>query len=297
MKKLVILAVALSAAVMYSCKKGSGDDNAAPVVKDAGIDSMAYNLGLAQSGGLKQYMMMQLGVDTAYLDDFIKGMKEGANASGKAAEAYNKGLMVGGDIQNMAKGLTMEVYGQDSTQRIGTEKIVEGLVAGLKMKDGAEKDSLIAQANTQFNNKSKEIHDKNVSEKYADWKKKNEDYLAANAKKEGVKTLPSGVQYKVLEPGTGVEGSAINADSVVTCDYVGCLIDSTEFDSSKGEGKQPIQVDMKRPSVIPGWQEILKIIPKGAKREVTIPSAQAYDTRETGPIKPYSTLIFTIEAK
>ena len=85
MKKLVILAVALSAAVMYSCKKGSGDDNAAPVVKDAGIDSMAYNLGLAQSGGLKQYMMMQLGVDTAYLDDFIKGMKEGANASGKAA--------------------------------------------------------------------------------------------------------------------------------------------------------------------------------------------------------------------
>ncbi len=191
MKKLVILAVALSAAVMYSCKKGSGDDNAAPVVKDAGIDSMAYNLGLAQSGGLKQYMMMQLGVDTAYLDDFIKGMKEGANASGKAAEAYNKGLMVGGDIQNMAKGLTMEVYGQDSTQRIGTEKIVEGLVAGLKMKDGAEKDSLIAQANTQFNNKSKEIHDKNVSEKYADWKKKNEDYLAANAKKEGVKTLPS----------------------------------------------------------------------------------------------------------
>ena len=131
MKKLMFFAVALAAVIVASCakkggsnSKGGDDDKLAPVVKDAGIDSLAYNLGLPQSGGLKQYMMFQLGVDSAYIDDFIKGMKEGAEATGKAAAAYNRGLQVGEQVQGIAKGLTMEVFGEDSTQRIGTEQIV-----------------------------------------------------------------------------------------------------------------------------------------------------------------------------
>ncbi len=297
MKKMMFFAVALAAVFVISCNKSGGDDKLAPVVKDAAVDSMAYNLGLAQSAGLKNYMMMQLGVDSAFIDEFIKGMQEGANGSSPAQQAFNKGLQIGGDIQNMAKGLTMEVYGEDSTQRIGTEQIVKGLIAGLKMAEGPEKEEALKNANEAFNTKSAELHDRNIEAKYADWKKENEAFLEKNKKAEGVVTLPSGVQYKVIEPGTGAAGSAMNADSVVTCDYKGVLINDTVFDSSYEEGKEPIQVNMKRPSVIPGWQEVLALMPKGAKWEVVIPQEQGYGTREMGQIKPFSTLIFTIETK
>lgn len=293
MKKIMFLA-AIAAAMVISCGKG-GNENQAPEVKDASIDSLAYNLGLAQSGGLKQYMTMQLGVDSAFIDDFIRGMKEGATASDKAALAYNKGLQVGGDIQNMAKGLTAEIYGQDSTKRIGTEKIVAGLTDGLKMADGAVKDSTIQKANESFNSKIQEIHDKVTAETYADWKKQNEEFIAKAKKNSEYKALSNGVLYKVIEAGKGGPGSAYDKDSVVTCDYKGTLINDSVFDSS--EGKEPIKVDMKHPAVIPGWVEALKVMPKGAKWEVIIPQDQAYGSRNAGQIKPFSTLIFTIETK
>ena len=294
MKKMMFFAVAMAAVMVTSCNKGGSnckgdDDKLAPVVKDAGIDSLAYNLGLAQSGGLKQYMMFQLGVDSAYIDDFIKGMKEGAEATGKAAAAYNRGLQVGEQVQGIAKGLTMEVFGEDSTQRIGTEQIVAGLIEGLKMADGDAKENALKAANDLVTERTQKLRDENLSKKYADWKKQNEEFIANKKKDSEYKALPSGVLYKVIEPGAG---SAMNADSVVTCDYKGVLINDSTFDSS--EGKDPIQVNMKHPSVIPGWVDVLKIMPMGAKWEVVIPQEQGYGSREMGPIKPFSTLVFTI---
>ncbi len=294
MKKMMFFAVAMAAVMVTSCNKGGSngkgdDEKLAPVVKDAGIDSLAYNLGLAQSGGLKQYMMFQLGVDSAYIDDFIKGMKEGAEATGKAAAAYNRGLQVGEQVQGIAKGLTMEVFGEDSTQRIGTEQIVAGLIEGLKMADGEAKENALKAANDLVTERTQKLRDENLSKKYGEWKKQNEEFIAKKKKDSEYKALPNGVLYKVIEPGAG---SAMNADSVVTCDYKGVLINDSTFDSS--EGKDPIQVNMKRPSVIPGWVEVLKIMPMGAKWEVVIPQEQGYGSREMGPIKPFSTLIFTI---
>ena len=286
----MFFAVALATVAFVSCKKS---DTAAGNAGDE-VDSMAYNLGLAQSGGLKQYMTMQLGVDSAYIDEFIKGMKEGAASSDESQKAYQKGLQVGADVINMAKGLTQEVFGDDSTKSVGTAKILEGLEAGLKMADGPDKDQKLQDANNTFNAKMEALHAKMLEEKYGEWKKKNEDYLTENKKKEGITVLPGGVQYKVITPGAGV---AFNADSIVTCDYVGKLIDGTEFDSSKKEGRQSIQVNLKQPSVIAGWIDVLKIMPKNATWEVTIPADKGYGTREMGDIKPFSTLIFTIETK
>lgn len=294
MKKIMIFAAALAAVAMVSCTGGSkGDDeNKAPLVKDAGIDSLAYSLGLAQSGGLEQYARFQLGVDSAFIDEFIKGMKAGAEDGGKKQHAYNAGLQVGEQVQGIARGLTMEVYGEDSTQRIGTEKIVAGLIDGLKMANGAEKDDALKAANDLVTERTQKLRDDNLSKKYADWKKQNDEYIAKLKSNKEYTALPSGVLYKVITAGAG---SAMNADSVVTCDYKGTLITDSVFDSS--EGKEPIQVNMKRPSVIPGWVDVLKIMPKGAKWEVVIPQEQGYGSREMGLIKPFSTLIFTIETK
>ena len=116
------------------------------------------------------------------------------------------------------------------------------------------------------------------------------EYLAANARKEGVTVLPSGLQYKVLKQGTGAKPKA--TDTVKT-HYRGTLTDGTEFDSSYGRG-QPAEFGVGQ--VIPGWTEALKLMREGAKWELYIPSKLAYGARGAPPlIKPHSALIFEIE--
>lgn len=284
MKKVLFVAaaVAMSAMTFTACNNGGS----ANLSND--VDSLAYSLGVGQADGLKQYMTMQLGVDSAYLDEFIKGMKEGAvNESNPKKEAYMKGLEVGKQVQQMAKGLTGEVYGNDSTQSVDVNKIIAGLVAGLKGKA----DMTSEEALKNFNEKLEPIREANLMKQYGENKEAGEKYMAENAKKEGVVTLKSGVQYKVLVAGTG----ALPTDSsIVKVNYEGKLINGEVFDSSY-ERQTPFEVNMAMPRVIEGWVEILKLMPAGSKWEVTIPYDKAYGAQGMGQIKPFSTLVFTIE--
>ena len=274
--------VAATAMTMVSC---DGGNNA--TLKD-GVDSLAYNLGVAQSEGLKQYMTMQLGVDSAYMDEFIKGMKEGAvNESDPKKEAYLKGLEVGKQVQQMSKGLSQEVYAGDSTKSVNVKNIIAGLVAGLKGTETMNAE----EAFNKFNEQLEPIRKANTEKQYADNKAAGEKYLAENKKKEGVKVTKSGLQYKVLVEGTG----ALPTDTAkVQVNYEGKLIDGTVFDSSY-ERNQPFTVDMAAPHVIEGWVEALKMMPAGSKWEVTIPQELGYGSQNQGMIKPFSTLVFTIE--
>lgn len=282
MKKISILAVAATAVVMASC------DNGLNVSMNNGADSLGYDLGVAQTEGLKQYMTMQLGVDSAYLADFIKGMEDGCGEPSKAEEAYRKGLQVGDQIKQMAQSLTQEVYGEDSTKSISPALILAGLKYGLTTKDSINTDSVYKT----FQSRLEVIKAEAMEQTYGEWKAKNEKYLQDNKKKEGVITLPSGVQYKVLEAG---QGDAPADTAKVTCNYVGKLIDGTEFDSSLQEGREPMEIDLAQPRVIQGWVEVLKLMPAGSKWEVTIPQEMAYGAQNMGQIKPFSTLVFTIE--
>jgi len=118
-----------------------------------------------------------------------------------------------------------------------------------------------------------------------------ETFLAENKKKEGVKTLPSGLQYKVIKAGTGKKPKA---DDTVTVNYRGTLINGTEFDSSYKRG-QPATFPVSG-GIIAGWTEALKLMGEGAKWELFIPSNLAYGERGTsGIIGPNATLIFEIE--
>jgi FKBP-type peptidyl-prolyl cis-trans isomerase len=128
---------------------------------------------------------------------------------------------------------------------------------------------------------------KAVSEKN---KKEGEAFLAANKKKSGVVTMPSGLQYKVLTAG---KGKSPKATDTVTVNYKGTLIDGTEFDSSYKRGK-PASFPLNQ--VIPGWTEAVQLMKEGAKWELYIPSSLAYGERGAGAnIGGNATLIFEVE--
>jgi FKBP-type peptidyl-prolyl cis-trans isomerase FklB len=114
-------------------------------------------------------------------------------------------------------------------------------------------------------------------------------FLAANKTKEGIVTLPSGLQYKILTQGTGPKPTA--ADTVV-CNYKGTLLDNTEFDSSYSRN-QPLTIPVS--GVIKGWTEALQLMPVGSKWQLFIPSDLAYGPQAKGPIGANSTLIFEVE--
>jgi FKBP-type peptidyl-prolyl cis-trans isomerase FklB len=121
-------------------------------------------------------------------------------------------------------------------------------------------------------------------------KKAGDDFLAENKTKDGVVSLPSGLQYKILKEGTGPKPTA--ADSV-TCDYRGTLIDGKEFDSSYKRG-QPLTIPVS--GVIKGWTEAMQLMPVGSKWQLVLPSDLAYGNQGMGQeIQPGSTLIFEVE--
>ena len=121
-------------------------------------------------------------------------------------------------------------------------------------------------------------------------KKEGIAFLAANKTKDGVVTLPSGLQYKVLQAGAGPKPAP--TDTVV-CNYRGTLLDNTEFDSSYKRG-QPATFPVN--GVIKGWTEALQLMPVGSKWQLFIPSELAYGERGAGgQIGPNATLIFEVE--
>jgi FKBP-type peptidyl-prolyl cis-trans isomerase FklB len=120
--------------------------------------------------------------------------------------------------------------------------------------------------------------------------KAGEAFLAENKTKQGIVTLPSGLQYKIITPGNGPKPTA--SDSV-TCNYRGTLLDGTEFDSSYKRG-QPATFPVS--GVIKGWTEAVQLMPVGSKWQIFIPSDLAYGNRGAGnDIGPNATLIFEVE--
>ncbi len=282
MKKFAFAAcVAIAAAAFTSCGNGTPKAN----LKDE-VDTLSYAIGMAQSDGLKQYLSERMGVDTAYIDDFIKGLNEGATAGDdKKKAAYYAGIQIGQQLGGqMLQGINYEVFGNDSTQSISLKNLLAGFVAGVTEKD--QKMTLL-QARATTDQKIQEIKSKAMEKQWGAYKKQNEDWLAKNSKAEGVITLPSGVQYKVITEGKG----AVPADtSMVKVNYEGKTIDGKVFDSNNSGA------EFRCNQVIKGWTEALTKMPVGSKWEVYIPASMAYGERQQGEvIKPYSTLIFTIE--
>ena len=252
------------------------------------VDTLSYAIGMAQTQGLKEYLVGSLDVDTAYMAEFIKGLNEGANAGdNKKKAAYYAGIQIGQQISNrMVKGINHEIFGEDSTKTISLKNFMAGFISGTTGKGGlmtVDSAQHVAQTMMQA------IKARELEKTYGPNREAGEKWLADNAKKEGVKTLPSGVQYKVIKEGNG----AIPADtSLVKVHYEGKTIDGKVFDSSYKRGEP---INLRCNQTIKGWTDAMVHMPAGSTWEVYIPQELAYGEREQGDIKPFSTLIFKIE--
>lgn len=282
MKKVSIFMAIAAAASLASCTAQAPKANL-----KTDIDSLSYSIGMAQTQGLKGYLTGRLDVDTAYMAEFIKGLNEGANKTSKKDIAYMAGLQIGQQISNqMMKGINQELFAGDSTKTISKDNFLAGFIAGTLEKGGV----MTMEAAQEYTRTAMEtIKAKAMEEKYADNKAAGEKFLAENKAKEGVKTTESGLQYKVITEGKG----EIPADTCkVKVNYKGTLIDGTEFDSSY---KRNEPATFRANQVIKGWTEALTMMPVGSKWELYIPQELAYGSKESGQIKPFSTLIFEVE--
>ncbi len=189
-------------------------------------------------------------------------------------------------------GIGMEIGNSLKSQSIDIDSdiLARGIKDMLSGKEPLITDQEFRETMTNFKNemmakqmeRMKEIADKN--------KKEGEAFLNENKKKEGVVTLPSGLQYKVIKEGAG---EMPKPTDTVTVSYRGSLINGTEFDSSESHG-QP--ATFKVNGVIPGWTEALQLMKAGSKWQLFIPSALAYGDRGVGrEIGPNSTLVFDVE--
>ena len=161
------------------------------------------------------------------------------------------------------------------------------------MIDGKEPQVATAEAQQiveDFFRKQEEKQRAEAAEKYKGAKSEGEKYLSENAKKEGVVTLPSGLQYQVLKEGNGKSPKA--TDKVV-CHYEGMLVDGTMFDSSIQRG-EPATFPLN--GVIAGWTEGLQLMKEGAKYRFFIPYQLGYGERGAGAsIPPFAALVFDVE--
>ena len=285
MKKLFFGAMMM--AIAASTFVGCGNSTPKADLKNE-VDTFSYAMGMAQTQGLKEYLSDRMQIDTAYMDDFIKGLNDGANAGDdKKKAAYYAGIQIGQQIANqMVKGINHEVFGDDSTKTISLKNFMAGFITGTTGKKGL---MTVEQAAQTAQAKMMSIKAQAMEKEYGPNKAAGEKFLAANKKKPGVVTLPSGVQYKVIKEGNG---PMPKDTSMVKVHYEGKTIDGKVFDSSYKRGEP---VDLRANQVIKGWTEALVHMPVGSVWEVYIPQNLAYGDRDQGQIKPFSTLIFKIE--
>jgi FKBP-type peptidyl-prolyl cis-trans isomerase FklB len=190
-------------------------------------------------------------------------------------ESYGMGTMIGQQLKEDVEGVDRSSFLEGLNAGFaGESKLSEQELAKvLEARHVREREAAVQQAQETADNNER------VGSAFRD------DF----AKQEDVVTLESGLQYKVIAPGTG---EPAGPGGTVTVHYRGTFVDGTEFDTSyDGE---PLKIDVER--VIPGWSEALKNMPAGAKWQVVIPPSLAYGDRGAGPIiEPGSTLVFEIE--
>ena len=280
-KATIIMAVALAAGLSSCSVKQTPETGF-----DAQVDSLSYTWGLANSNGLDRYLA-QLGLDSTYVTDFLKGLSHGASITNKKDIAYQAGVSIGQNLLlQIIPNMNRDLFMTDTLQTVNKDLILAGIADGVTAKKGSMD---MDEAQVYVNLSISKIKEKSLEKMYADYKAENEKFLEENKNKEGVQTTASGLQYKVLKQGNG---PVPDKDTFVKIRYKGMMIDSTEFDNNY---KAPAPSRAIASRFVKGFSEALQLMPEGSKWQLFIPQKLGYGARATGKIKPFSTLIFEVE--
>ena len=258
----------------------------APVVLANGSDSVSYAAGGALTNGLVPYLLQQ-GVDTAYMADFVKGLRQSVAEQEIAKnDPHEKARLAGASIASQLVNSMLPNVRRDFTDTPDT-LIDQTFFRGFT-------DAIMADTTVMTQGKAEAIFREkqqvNKAARTEKLTKAGREFLEENGKKEGIITTASGLQYKVLKEG---DGEVPQRTDKVKVNYEGKLIDGTVFDSSSKHGNDP--ASFRADQVIKGWTEALTMMPVGSKWQLFIPQHLAYGERQTGQIPPYSTLIFEVE--
>ena len=273
MTALVLVASAsLFTAGAANKKNKNKGKKVAPIELKTSADSLSYAAGINATRGLLNYVQQSYQVDTAYMENFIRGYKDAlAMGINPQTTAYSAGMEIAKLVEKRVYPGTKEEL-KSTNDSISHALFQEGFMAAL------------ANDTTFFTSKKAEDFQKEALAGAG------EKFLAENAKKPGVKVLPSGLQYKVITEGHGEVPKASDEVEVI---YEGRLIDGTVFDSTKKHGQQSDKFNAG--NLIKGWTEALTTMPVGSKWQIYIPQELAYGARQAGQIPPYSTLVFDLE--
>ena len=290
---MMILALALVAgASLYTAdaakkKKVAQTEEPAveKVVLNNSADSISYTAGMSATEGLVGYLLQQK-MDTTMMADFVKGFMTCVNqGDDPKAKAYQMGMTIAQQLkERMLPGMKKELT--DTPDSIVDPIFYRGFTDALMQDTTLFK---VSKAATFFKEKMESNMKARDEKRYGANRDAGKQFLAENARKDSVITLPSGLQYKVLVKGNG---KVPQMTDKVKVHYEGRLLDGTVFDSSYKRG-EPSELTPKQ--VIKGWTEALTMMPEGSKWQLYIPYDLAYGDREAGQIKPYSMLIFDVE--
>ena len=249
---------------------------------DTATVSYAYKKGLINSCMLTEYVKNFKYAGTT-LDDFISGFREGTSSFGNPEKyAYVCGKVFGRlYLRRALNSLNMQIYGSDTTKTVCPDLFYAGFTE-CNLPDAAIKHSDVKDIAILADYRIKDSL-------YSDNRTKGEEFLKENAKKPGIQTLPSGIQYKIIKKGNG---RIPTDDNQVCIHYVGKTIEGKVF-SDTHEYKEPVPMGVKNANGC--YREVLKLMPVGSVWEIYVPQNLAYGSMQTEFFKPFSTIIYEIE--
>ncbi len=254
--------------------RGKCGKKVATIVLETTLDSINYAFGVANGTDVRAYVLAEDTTGDGF-NEFVKAVNAGLKKKCINPQNIAMGEQIGKTIKEQ------EANGLVGVEQLVTdfELIKQGFINGLY------------QDESQFTQQEAADYIQNAiaSLKYGQTKQEGEEFLAANATKDGIIVTESGLQYEVIKMGKGPKPSATDR---VRVHYHGTLIDGTVFDSSVERG-EPITFGLNQ--VIAGWTEGVQLMPVGSKFRFYIPQELGYGAREAGSIPPYSTLIFEVE--
>ena len=293
--RTIIIALAIVVASAFSIEgfaakkkeKAQKKQEKSVVTMTTQSDTLSYVAGMSLTQGLVEFLQHSMKIDTAYMADFISGLEKTIeSADDPQFKAYMAGMEIAKQLkEKMLPGMAREL--KNSPDSLVEELAFRGFIDALQ---GDTTYYNIEDASLLFKDLMSEAKEAKTEKLYGENRRAGEQFLAENSKKEGVTTTESGLQYKVIVEGKGEKPQATDR---VKVNYEGRLVDGTVFDSSAKHGDKPLE--FKANQVIKGWTEALTLMPVGSKWELYIPYDLAYGELDSGKIKPFSALIFTVE--